>query len=220
MEEREWRMGADARSPAPCSPFSLLHSLSGDAHPPARVQPIVEMPDELLVQRVLDGETAAYGVLVGRYRARYARFAVHMLGSEEDAEEALQDAFVRAYRSLDRCDDPSRFAAWLYRILVNRCRTHGGRRGRRDRTFVSDPLALLAASEEHPADRAAWREEIEVALARLDPAQREAFLLKHVEDLSYEEMAELTGAGISALKMRVKRACDRLRELLREVERV
>ena len=180
----------------------------------------MEIADAILVQRVLDGDTDAYAVLVGRYRPRYARFAVHMLGSEEDAEEALQDAFVRAYRALGRCEDPERFGAWLYRILVNRCRTHGGRRGRRERTFVADPAALLAASEEHPAERVAWREEIEVALARLDRMQREAFLLKHVEELSYEEMAELTGAGVSALKMRVKRACDRLRELLREVEHV
>lgn len=180
----------------------------------------MEPSDATIVQQVLNGDTAAYAVLVGRYRDRYARFAVHMLGSEADAEEALQDAFVRAYRALPRCEDPERFGAWLYRILVNRCRTHGGRRGRRERTFVSDPVALVTASEEHPAERAAWREEIEVALARLDPLQREAFLLKHVEDRSYEEMAEMTGVGISALKMRVKRACDRLRELLREVERV
>ena len=176
--------------------------------------------DAILVRRVLDGDTGAYGVLVGRYRERYARFAVHMLGTTEDAEEALQDAFVRAYRSLARCEDPARFGAWLYRILVNRCRTHGGRRKRRERTFVSDPIAMMSASHEHPADQAAWREEIEAALARIDPLQREAFLLKHVEELSYEEMAELTGVGISALKMRVKRACDRLRELLREVEHV
>ena len=192
----------------------------GDLPPASRVPSHVEIADAILVQRVLDGDTDAYAVLVARYRPRYARFAVHMLGSEQDAEEALQDAFVRAYRSLGRCDEPARFGAWLYRILVNRCRTHGGRRGRRERTFVSEPAALLAASEEHPADRVAWREEIDAALARLDAPQREAFLLKHVEELSYEEMAELTGAGVSALKMRVKRACDRLREILREVERV
>ncbi len=180
----------------------------------------METPDAILVQRVLGGDTGAYALLVARYRERYARFALHMLGNEQDAEEALQDAFVRGYRSLRRCEDPARFGAWLYRILVNRCRTHGGRRTRRERTFVRDPLALLAASEEHPAERVAWREEIEAALLRLDTAQREAFLLKHVEELSYEEMAELTGAGVSALKMRVKRACDRLRELLREVEHV
>ena len=176
--------------------------------------------DATLVQQVLDGDTGAYALLVGRYRHKYARFAVHMLGCEADAEEALQDALVRAYRSLARCDDPERFGAWLYRILVNRCRTHGSRRGRRERTFVSDPIALGAASEEHPAEQGAWREEIERALDRLDVRQREAFLLKHVEELSYDEMAELTGVGISALKMRVKRACERLRELLQEVEHV
>jgi RNA polymerase sigma-70 factor (ECF subfamily) len=76
---------------------------------------------------------------------------------------------------------------------------------------------MLHAAEEHPEDAAAWREEIQAALGRLDPAQREAFLLKHVEELSYEEMTELTGVGVSALKMRVKRACDRLREMLQEV---
>lgn len=176
--------------------------------------------DAILVRQVLGGDTGAYGALVERYRERYARFAVHMLGSTEDAEEALQDAFVRAYRSLARCEDPARFGAWLYRILVNRCRTHGARRGRRERTFVSDPIAMLSASEQHPAEQVAWREEIEVALGRLDPLQREAFLLKHVDEMSYEEMTELTGVGVSALKMRVKRACDRLRELLQEVEHV
>lgn len=193
---------------------------AGDVPRVPWVHTSVELSDAILVQQVLDGDSGAYARLVGRYRDRYGRFAVHMLGSEEDAEEALQDTFLRAYRALGRCEDPGRFGAWLYRILVNRCRTHGSRRGRRERTFVNDPVALGSASEEHPAERGAWREEIEYALERLDARQREAFLLKHVEDLSYEEMAELTGVGMSALKMRVKRACDRLRELLREVEHV
>jgi len=174
--------------------------------------------DAVIVSRVLDGDVHAYAELVARYRDRYARYALHMLGNREDAEEALQDAFTRAYRSLARCDDPDRFGAWLFRILVNRCRTAGARRGRRARTFVADEAALLEASEEHPAARAAWREEIDHALAQLRPDQREAFLLKYVEDLGYEEMSQLTGVGISALKMRVMRACDRLRELLREVQ--
>ena len=180
----------------------------------------MELTDAAIVTRVLNGDTDAYAVLVRRYRDRYAGFAVHMLGSSDDAEEALQDAFVRAYRSLARCEDPVRFGAWLFRILVNRCRTHGARRGRRERTFVSDPMAMLHASQDHGEDAAAWREEIDAALAQLDATQREAFLLKHVEDLSYEEMTELTGVGVSALKMRVKRACSRLRELLQEVHSV
>lgn len=166
---------------------------------------------------MLRGEVEVFRVLVDRYRDRYARYAFHMLGNREDAEEALQDAFTRAYRSLARCEDPERFGAWLFRILVNRCRTVGARRGRRAKTFVSDEGALLEAAHDHPAERQAWREEIDRALQQLRPDQREAFLLKYVEEKGYDEMSQLTGVGVSALKMRVMRACDRLRELLSEV---
>ena len=175
------------------------------------------LTDGQVVARVLAGDVDSYAVLVSRYRDRLGRYALHMLGSREDAEEALQDAFVRAYRSLARCDDPEKFGAWLFRILLNRCRTSGARGSRRRQTFVADEIALLAASVDHPAERNAWREEIEMALRQLRLDQREAFLMKYVEDLSYEEMSQVTGVGVSALKMRVLRACDRLRELLAEV---
>jgi RNA polymerase sigma-70 factor, ECF subfamily len=174
--------------------------------------------DAVIVARVLRGDVEAYALLVRQYRDRYARYAFHMLGNREDAEEALQDAFTRAYRSLVRCEDPERFGAWLFRILVNRCRTMGARRGRRAQTFVVDEVALLEASEEHPAEQTAWREEIDRALQRLRADQREAFVLKYVEELGYDEMSQLTGVGVSALKMRVMRACERLRELLSEVQ--
>src|SRR4249920_46577 len=147
----------------------------------------MESSDAELVTRVLSGDVSGYGVLVSRYRDKYARYAFHMLGNREDAEEALQDAFTRAYRSLARCEDPERFGAWLFRILVNRCRTIGARRGRRSKTFVVDEGALLEAAIEHPADGSAWREEIERALGQLRPEQREAFLLKYVEELGYDE---------------------------------
>jgi len=182
----------------------------------SRGLPIQTDSDAAIVARVLAGDGQAYSTLVARYRAQFGRYAVRMLGTREDAEEALQDAFVRAYRSLAKCDDPERFGSWLFRILANRCRTVGTRRGRREKTFVRDEIALLDASEEHPAERTAWREEIERALMLLDDDQREAFLLKHVEELGYDEMAVLTGVGVSALKMRVKRACERLRGLLQE----
>lgn len=178
----------------------------------------IQNDDAEIVAKVLAGDTAAYATLVARYRAQFGRYAVRMLGSREDAEEALQDAFVRAFRSLAKCDDPERFGSWLFRILANRCRTAGTRRGRRDKTFVRDDVALMDAAQQHPAEREAWREEIDRALMMLEPEQREAFLLKHVEDLGYEEMAEITGVGVSALKMRVKRACERLRVLLQEVQ--
>jgi RNA polymerase sigma-70 factor (ECF subfamily) len=179
----------------------------------------VEPSDGELVRRVRAGDTAAYGALVSRYRDRLGRYAVHMIGDREDAEEALQDSFVRAYRSLARCDDPARFGAWLYGILVNRCRTTGARAARRRRMFVHDAQALDAAHADE-ADRLDWADAVNRALARLAPDYREAFLLKHVEDLEYEEIAELTGAGVSALKMRVKRARAQLQKYLREAEHV
>jgi len=181
----------------------------------------VEASDAELVRRVRIGDIGAYGALVARYRDRLGRYAVHMIGDREDAEEALQDAFVRAYRSLARCDDPERFGAWLYGILVNRCRTAGARAARRRRMFVRDEDALnVAAARPDHSTGVDWDDAVQRALARLAPEYREAFLLKHVEDLEYDDIARLTGAGISALKMRVKRAREQLQVILREAEHV
>src|SRR5258707_14191235 len=140
----------------------------------------MESSDAELVTRVLHGEVNAYGALVSRYRDRYARYAVHMLGNREDAEEALQDAFTRAYRSLERCEEPERFGAWLFRILVNRCRTSEARRVRRGQTFVHDEGALLNASEEHPAEQTMWRAENRGGVGGVGPAPREAVLPEDV----------------------------------------
>jgi RNA polymerase sigma-70 factor, ECF subfamily len=174
--------------------------------------------DAALVSRVLAGEKEAYGTLMDRYRDRFGRYATHLLGDRHEAEDVLQDTFVRGYRFLAQCEDPDRFGAWLFRILVNRCRTaHGSRRRGGIALALEDEPHLAAHGS--PADEAAWRDEIQRALSLLPTEHREAFLLKYVEDLSYEEMESITGAGISALKMRTKRACDRLRELLGEVYR-
>lgn len=174
--------------------------------------------DGALVRRVLAGDADAYAGLVARFRDRLGRYAMRMLGNSADAEEAVQDAFVRGYRSLARCTDPERFGAWLFGILVNRCRTLGARRARREQAVVQEEAAVQRASVEHTAEADAWREAIAWAVARLKPEQREAFLLKYVEELSYQEMSELTGARVSALKMRVARAREELRRLLSEVD--
>src|SRR3954467_6931337 len=169
--------------------------------------------DAELVERVRRGDREAYAPLIVRYRLRFGRYAFQLLGNESDAEEALQDAFFRAYRSIDRCREPDRFGAWLFSIVINCCRTSAVRRGRdiaRHRSLDAGDLVEEPLAEEATVSP----DEIHQALAALVPEQREAFLLKYVEDLSYEEMVRLTGAGESALKMRVKRACARLRELL------
>jgi RNA polymerase sigma-70 factor (ECF subfamily) len=172
-----------------------------------------ERSDAEIVAQVRTGNVDAFGALVTKYRERYGRYAVRMLGNREDAEEALQDAFDRAFRNLDRLDDAARFGGWLFSILANRCRTVGRRRGRREQTFVA---AEAAGEPGHAAEVEvlAWREEIDQALGALPADQREAFLLHHVEGWDYEEMADVTGAGQSALKMRVKRARERLVTML------
>jgi RNA polymerase sigma-70 factor (ECF subfamily) len=174
--------------------------------------------DAAAVRRVLGGDVDAFTELVARHRERGARFAFAMLGDRDEAEEALQDALVRAYRGLRGCRDPHRFGAWFLQILVNRCRTRAALRRRRSSVFVHDELALERTPSRAGGDPD-WREEIERALARLDPLMREAFVLKHVEGLDYEEMSRLVHASVPALKMRVKRACDRLRTMLEEAER-
>ncbi len=174
--------------------------------------------DALLVGRVLAGNTDAYAGLVARYRDRLGRYAMRMLGNSADAEDALQETFVRGYGSLARCTDPDRFGAWMFGILVNRCRTIGGQRARRQEKVVHDEPSVARASVKHSADNDALREEIEWAIAQLSQTHREVFLMKYVEDLSYDEMIQLTGIKLSALKMRVARAREELRKLLSEVE--
>ncbi|MEX2180783.1 MAG: sigma-70 family RNA polymerase sigma factor [Gemmatimonadaceae bacterium] len=176
------------------------------------------MSDAELVAATRAGNTQAFAQLVRRYRDRHARFASRMLGDRDDAEDVLQSAFLRAYRGLARCEDSTRFGAWLHAIVVNECRTFATRRGVRERRLVRDPMVIDGvASAGAPAADSALRRAIERALEELPVDQREAFVLKHVEELEYEEMAEVTGAGVSALKMRVKRACERLRERLQGV---
>jgi len=176
---------------------------------------VTEESDGRLLERIRAGEREKYATLVERYRGSLGRYALRMLGNRADAEEALQDTFVRAYRSLDNCIGDG-FGPWVFGILVNRCRTYGARRARSAGVVVTDDLAVAGAAVPHPAAQAALRDTIDWAMAQLPSEQREAFLLKHVEDLSYERMEAITGVGGSALRMRVLRAREALRKLLVE----
>jgi RNA polymerase sigma-70 factor (ECF subfamily) len=139
-----------------------------------------------------------------------------MLGSLDAAEDAVQDALVRAFDRLADCREPEKFAGWLFLILRNRCFAERRRHKRTeplapDRGDVAAPERSDSAVEQ--VERASA---LERAVAQLTPEQREAFVLKHVEGLPYKEMAELTGATVASLKMRVHRAYDQLRELMKD----
>lgn len=184
------------------------------------MSPTPETSDALIIAAVLAGDIDAYRLLVRRYSHRYVRFAVRMLGNHDDADDVLQLAFVRAYTNLAKCREPERFGAWLHQIVINECRTLGARRNRRELRLVRDDMVLAqlpsdesTSSHVENTDKL-LRGNIQEALDQLDIAHREAFVLKYIEEISYEDMAHLTGAGISALKMRVKRASDQLRTAL------
>jgi RNA polymerase sigma-70 factor (ECF subfamily) len=172
--------------------------------------------DAALVRRVLAGDAEAFGALVARHHERCLRIAAHLVGDRTDAEDAVQEALLRAYRHLARYEERERFGAWLTRILVNQCRTARARARRPLPPDVAwaepwDATAPAADAAAHDAER---RQVLARALDRLPGEQREAVVLRYADELSYAEMAAATGATAAALKMRVRRACQRLRALL------
>ena len=173
--------------------------------------------DSSVVAQVLDGDAEAFGIIIRRYEPGLLRFAARMLGSADAAADAVAESLVRAYRHLAQCRDPEHLKSWLYRITGNRCRSHIGRRHMSDIALddappLADPVDTWAVLER--SEQVAL---VERALAGLQPEKREAFVLKHVEGLSYEEMADVTGARIPTLKMRVHRAREALLLALKEL---
>ena len=179
------------------------------------MRPDAKVADGEIVRAVLAGDRERYAQLVERYRDRYARYAARMLGSADAAEDAVQDAFVRAYDQLAQCKEPDKFVGWFFLILRNRCFAER----RRDRTSTSLKAAEGVAAEDRTdggAETAERRRALQLALFVLTPDQREVFVLKHVEELSYGEIAERLSTSVASLKMRMHRAYDKLREQLRD----
>ena len=175
------------------------------------------MTDEALVARAVEGDVDAYAALAERYYGSCARIARRMLRNDADAEDVVQETFLRAFRALGRFDRGREFRVWLYTILVNQCRTAATSRRRRETRFFNDESAVARAADDRPTGVITETSAVAEAVDSLEPLLREAFVLKYVEGLEYTEMATITGAGVSALKMRVKRACEALRPKLEAI---
>lgn len=170
------------------------------------------MDDEALVQRCLSGDTEAFGELVGRYERPIFNVALRMLRDREEARDATQNAFVKAWQHLDQFDRNRRFFSWLYRIAVNESLNRATRRRK------ADPLdETLEDRASGPADQAERSEQallVERAVEQLSDTYREVIVLRHWLDLSYDEIAEALHVPAKTVKSRLFSARVRLAEIL------
>jgi RNA polymerase sigma-70 factor (ECF subfamily) len=176
-----------------------------------------ERTDAQVVRDVLSGDRDSYRILVRRYGGVLYNHAVRMVQSQDEAADLVQRAFVSGYTKLSSCRDPDRVGAWLFRILSNLAKDFV--RSHSNRHVPLEKVPEVRAGGGSPleeAHRGELRSRLQLALGSLTPEQREAFVLKHVEGRTYEEMAAFLDVPRDSLKMRVHRAREALKTLLED----
>jgi RNA polymerase sigma-70 factor (ECF subfamily) len=174
-----------------------------------------------VLARARQGDSDAFRALVERHSRRVFRLAFRMTGNEQDAEDVVQESFLRAYRQLGRFESRANFGTWLYRIVAN-CSVDlmRARQARRDQVRAEplEPVAESSAVDTPDPERLAKSAEInrhvQTALGGLSPLERAAFTLRHYEGRSIDEIGRTLGLGTSAAKHSVFRAVKKLRTAL------
>ena len=192
--------------------------------------PIENNEEQALVDRARAGDASAFTELVDKYERKIFRLAKHITQNDEDAEDVLQESFMKAYSNLDSFQGQSKFYTWLVRIAVNEALMKLRKR-KSDRTVsldepheteedtVSREIAVWDDDPEQKYSREELRGILERAVESLKPAFRTVFVLRDIEELSTEETAEALGISIPAVKSRLLRARLQLRERLTRVFR-
>ena len=170
--------------------------------------------DRVIVQRVQAGEVAAFDALILKYRERVYGVVYNMTSNREDAADLTQDAFIKAFQSINRFQAQSSFFTWLYRIAVNSTLTH--LRKAKLRTFFSfekitdeDKTAQLVnqLTDKNGADRELFirelQEKLNEAMMKLSIKHRTVVTLFEIEGLSHEEIAEITGCSVGTVRSRL-----------------
>ncbi len=205
-------LGAEKRREAGCGPLSS------------------QEPEAALIERCQAGSLEAFDRLIALHENTVYRTALRLLGDAEDAADLAQEVWLTVFRKIGQFRADSRFSTWLYQITVNQARNRWRAEARRPREVSMDaPLPGEEDSSEanrrdpppdpapSPRERAAGREALAALqreLARLPESFREILILRHVENLSYEEIAEVLDAELGTVKSRLARARDLLRERL------
>ncbi|MEJ8279042.1 RNA polymerase sigma factor [Pseudonocardia spirodelae] len=185
------------------------------AHAPSRAT----LDEATLVVRAQDGDAGAFEELARRHQETLFRVAVRVLGERADAEDALQEALIDAWRRIGTFRGDAAFSTWMYRIVVNRC-TALARRARRTEPLPPDdgpgaPPDDGRRSPERVAEVDAEMAALSRAVASLPEEQRTAWVLRELEGLGYTEISQITGAGETAVRGRIHRARGALAERMR-----
>ena len=171
-----------------------------------------------LVTRAKSGERQAFDELVRRTHADAFGLALRLTGNEQDARDVVQDAYLRAYKGLNRFRGDARFSTWLYRIVANCASTHTTKKRRVRHDELPDEALLAETSPDNDpalrADFVALRDELENAIQNLPQRLRTVVVLRDGYGLSHEAIAAELGISVSATKVRLHRARRRLREQL------
>lgn len=194
--------------------------------------PDVALPDELeegLISRLVARDERAFNELVHAYGRRVSALVFRMLGNKAEAEDLTQEVFVQVFKAIGTFRGDSKLSTWIYRIAVNLCKNrtkylrvrHAGEQDEleavAERVPLGDAPRANVSKIERPDEAMAGRQVekiVQDAIARIDPTFRECLVLRDVEELSYEEIGEITGLPPGTVKSRIFRARAQLKEMV------
>ena len=186
---------------------------------------MMEESDAGLITRAREGDPEAFRALVERHSVRLFQLVYRMTGNEQDAEDVVQETFLRAYRQLDRFESRAGFGTWLHRIAANCSLDLLRKRKRHDEQIDAIeldlvPMSTLSPQAPAPDDQVFHREvqqKVEAAMEQLTPMERTAFVLRHFEGKSIEDIGRVLSSGPSATKQSIFRAVQKMRRALEPV---
>jgi RNA polymerase sigma-70 factor (ECF subfamily) len=183
------------------------------------VSPMTSTEENQIVERVLKGEREAFATLIDAYKGAIFNLAFRMTDSYQDADDLSQETFTKAYRNLRQFDPQKRFFTWIFTIGLNLIRNHLKKHGRemtRENAARSSPEAGIdqGVQTERNIMQAQEISRLDICLQKLPADLREAVVLRFYQDLSFEEIATISDASLSAVKMRVYRGLEQLQQLM------
>ena len=186
----------------------------------------MEVDDSAAVERARSGDSDAFRLLVEQHSRHVFRLAFRMTGNEQDAEDVVQETFLRAYKQLDKYEARASFSTWLYRIASNYSldliRSRKRHEEKREQAQPDEPDILQSIPGHSPGpDRVVYSGEVsqhvEAAMNELSAQERSAFVLRHFEGMSIEDIGAVLGTGVNATKHSIFRAVQKLRRSLEPV---